>query len=69
MKFCIPMYPIVEARDAAEAEAIRVKLEAFLKQPLIVATIRAQGVPMQSATVDKPYVVAEPARATGGQRR
>jgi len=69
MKFCIPMYAVVEVKDAAEAEAIRQKLESFLKQPLITATIKAQGIPLQSATVAQAYQVAEPARATAGQRR
>jgi hypothetical protein len=63
MKFSIPIYPVVDVQDAAQAEQLRVKLEQLLNQPQIKMLLAAQGVPIVSATAGPAYQVDERAMA------
>jgi hypothetical protein len=64
LKYAIPIYPIIEIQDAAQAEQLRAKLEYLLNQPQIKMLLMSQGVPgIVSTTVGPPYLVDERAMA------
>jgi hypothetical protein len=73
MKFAIPIYPIIDVQNDAQAVALSKRLEQLLNQDQIKLLLMAQGVPgIVSVTVGAPYQVADqptPQAAVGARRR
>ena len=54
MTYAIPLYLYVEAASPAEAQALKVKTEKLLANPLVKTALRQSNIP------DKGFVVLDP---------